>query len=278
MSTVILNPFIGTPTSVTMTGGIYQELRFSALVTGLTQTDNSILSAAIAAATAAHAELTPGGASTNYPGLYCSGIDARVYEDVGKVMIDYTFIRASGGFITYFGSGYHDSGALFTYDGGTSLTQFETPRDAYGNNIVVQHTWDGTEIEPGVTGVTDAICQPISVQTPLTVVTARGYLQLSYPDIVSKAWTGYVNSDIWAGEPPGTWMVTNVTWSPVDTDATPYVFEFSFTFENNWQGYQPLAWFNNPRTGNPPWNVVPGLGIKRITWYPAREFFPYFPV
>lgn len=281
MATVTLNPVaVGTSPQITQRGGIYQELRFSALVSGLTETDNAVLEEAIDAAAAAHSNLVPGGASTNYPGLFCDEISVRMNgTDTKSVIIDYTFRRKSASSVTYLGVGYHDNGAQFTWSGGTALTQHETPWDAYGNPIVVSHAWQGTELDQAApTGTTSYISSPISVQLPLTTVTGRGFLTIAYPDLVSKAFTGYVNSDIWAGEPPGTWMCTSVTWEPSDTNTSPVTFEFSFTFEHNPQGFQPLVWFINPRTGTPPHNVVSGVGVRQIVWYPSRPFYPYFPV
>jgi len=280
MATVTLNPLeIGTPPQITVTGGLYQEHRFSALVTGLTENDNAILSEALNAAASAYPALDVGGASANYPGLVLEDATARV---VGKaeVLIDYTFRRASGGtrYTFFFGPGYHDNGLYFTWSGGTNVTQYDTPFDINGALIQVSHTWDGSEEQPGATGRPDSTAESVSVMVPASTAIARGYLQAAYPDLLARSWAGYTNSDIWAGEPPGAWLCSSVTWEPADSSTSPVTYQFEFAFELKFGGWQPWVWYTNPNTGRPPYNVVDGVGVKQITWYPSRTFWEFFPI
>lgn len=259
-------------------GGIWQEAGLSALVRGLTENDNERLLTAVTTA-----GISPGDASTTFPGLYCDEINPRVVSE-GNVQVDYVFRRKSGNSLLYLGSltdglGFHNNGAYFIWEGGSSLTQIETVVDANGTVMEVSHTYTGAETSPPVP-VGEADPQPVvlNVGSPQSTVTGRGYLQVAYPDVVSRAFTGYINSDIWAGEPPGTWMCINVDWQPVYTNTNPYVFEFSFTFLHDWRGQQPGAVYINPNTGKPPVGLVQGVGYKTFTWYPSREFYPFFPI
>ena len=259
-------------------GGIWQEAGLSCLVRGLTGNDNQLLVDAVTAGA-----VNPGDPSTTFPGLYCDEISPHV-TGPKEVQVDYIFRRKSGVFRLYLGNmtdglGYHNNAANFIWSGGSSLTQIESIVDAYGTVIGVSHTYYGTESQPPVApGTTDTQGAAINVGSPQSTVIGKGYLQVAYPDVVSRSFIGYLNNDIWAGEPPGTWMCVDVSWEPVYTNTNPYVFEFSFTMLHDWRGHQPGVIYINPNTGKPPYNLVQGEGYKVIDWYPLKDFYPFFPI
>ena len=131
-------------TTASQKGGIWQEMRLSYLVRGLTKTDDERLIEAVDAV-----GISAGDASTNFPGLYCDEIRPKIVSN-GDVLIDYIFRKKSGAFLLYLGNftsglGYHNNGANFIWSGGTSLAQIESIVDLFGSVISVQHTYDGTE-------------------------------------------------------------------------------------------------------------------------------------
>jgi len=266
-------PKQGSGLSGIQTGGIWQEMRFAKMVTELVQTGTGILQEAMDAA-----GISAGDPSANYPGLSCIGIHPRMHSK-GKVIIDYVFKRASYDSVLYLGSGFHINAAYFQWSGSSSLTQHETLTDLFGDPIVVSHLWKAGDEDPMLPiGQTSFSVAAVSVSVASSVLIGRGFLQTSYPDVIADTFQGYVNSDIWAGKPPGTWQCTHVEWEPSATDSSPVTFQFLFTFEYLPFGHQPEGWYRNPRTGDAPASIVSGVGIVPVTWYPAREFFPFFPV
>ena len=266
--------FEGGPITFVEDKGVIQEYRFSALIVDLAASGTRKLQEALDAG-----PFLPGQESDSYPGLHCKSRIPTMTEPT-RARIDYVFHRRDSGFYTFrFGIGNYNSAVEFVWSGGSSMTQVESAVDAFGVPAKVFHTWSENDFKPaGIIGKEDSNTAILNVTQPLSTVTGRGYLQASYPDIIQRAWEGYVNSDIWAGEPPGTWGCISVNWIPVDSTKTPTLFEFEFVFENRPYGFQPTEFFTNPNTGFPPTTIQPGVGIRTFIWYPSRDFTPYFPV
>lgn len=165
----------------------------------------------------------------------------------------------------------------FRFTGGTSLSQITTQKDRVGNAISVQHTWAaGDKDWPGITETQGA---DVSVYLPQSTLRASGKMQSVNPLLITQQWAGSVNMYLWLGAPAGSWLCTAVNFRPHDYTTTPYTWAVEFEFQNNLQGWQPVAWFKDPRTGGPAPGLVANVGIKTVDWYPQLSFAevaPYF--
>lgn len=149
------------------------------------------------------------------------------------------------------------------YTGGTTLIQIEDMRDRSGEQITVSHA---NETQGGF----------IRVQIPQTTLRTNIVHETNDPVSFKKTWIGYVNSDIWQGGQPGTWLVTDVQFECLQFVAEQ-VYLFSFEFQDHPDTQQPEVVFIDPTTNQPPANLVAGEGTKRITYYPSRNFGGTFP-
>ena len=165
-----------------------------------------------------------------------------------------------------------DSGTTPTLRGGTTLKQVTTEKDRSGNPLIVEHTWPATDEDyPNKTQETGA---EMTVLVPMSSLFGEFTSAESSPGNITKAWSGYVNSDTWQGGDPRTWMCTQANFDLVDDTTTPRTYRFAFSFE-----YDDQTWDNDttvvfldPRTGRPPVGLETDVGVKKIEYYPQRNF------
>ena len=162
-----------------------------------------------------------------------------------------------------------EDGKNFIISGTTTLSQIQSQKDILGNALVVQHTWTN---DPDFGSRTDVQGGEVSVFLPQSTVRAQGVWATDHPLLMARTWTGSVNGTFWLGNPPGSWLCSNCTWRPHDLAATPNRWWFEFEFVHNLEGWQPVVWFKDPRTGGPAAGLVPGVGIKSVTWYPQLNY------
>lgn len=165
----------------------------------------------------------------------------------------------------------------FIFSGGTSLAQASTQVDRFGNQIAVSHTWPGDDDDfPSKTHLQGL---DMNVLQPQTTMQAVGQLQVAFPDYVSRLWTGSMNSAAWSGASPYQWMCTACDWTPLDVGIGRLRrWQFRFEFQHAITGWIPQTWFIDSRTGKPPVNLVPGVGIRQVDWYGELDFNILFPI
>lgn len=169
------------------------------------------------------------------------------------------------------------SASGFIFSGSTSLAQAESQLDRYGNQISVSHTWPGDD--PDFPSKTHLQGLNMSVLMPQSTLTARGQLQVQWPDYVSELWTGAMNATWWAGTAPYYYMCTKVDWEPLDVGVgRNRWWGFTFEFQKAATGWIPQTWFIDQRTGKPPANLVPGVGYKNVDWYNVLDYNVLFPI
>lgn len=149
--------------------------------------------------------------------------------------------------------------------GESSLKQLQTQNDAYGNQIIVEH---------------DTIQQggEVSVFAPDPVLRLTGVLFTDYPQVTVATWVNHVNWFGWNGGAAGTWLCTNVSYEPMDISQSPKWWRFTFSFQYDALGWNPQAVYIDPQTGKPPADIVAGVGIVNVEWYPTHLFNAQFPL
>ncbi len=258
-------------------GGTIVSLQRRAFVTGLATQDFGVLMEALDDAGVPQA----GDSLPGFDNLVLVKRAPRVFDQANpsKVEIDLEYRAKGGGAWRLLprqdGSG-NDLG--FVWRGDTTLQQDRSRVNFFGEEIVVSHTYPSSDIELG--GQTINQTGVINVQRPKTTLSNAGVIQASYPDNISRFWTGTVNAAFWAGNPPGTWLCTRVAFSALDLSLAIPTWNFEFSFEFDYLGQQPEAIFNDarPTQGGPPINLVDGVGFFSVFWYPELDFNIEFPI
>jgi len=247
-------------------GGVVVELRRKALVRGVSRVDWTVLTAALQAS---------GVPQPNQPlpediNLYLESRDARVIDkEIVEVILNYRRVGRS-----VFRRDLNE----FSVQIGTSLSQVPTNVDAYGQPMNVEHTFSGHPIfgdETFPQGLT------LNVDVPQTVVRIAGTLATSYPDIITRGWTNYLNADYWLNDAPGTWLCVRCDAELLERGLVTSLWMFTFEFQNQSEGWQPQGVFIDASeygANRPPADIVSGVGSKQFTWYPSRTFYDWFPV
>lgn len=208
-----------------------------------------------------------GSSPTNYPNLILVARNARLVPDhTDHFTIELEYIAKS------------EDNANFRFRGSTQLTQYQTTRDYYGQDIFTSHTFPVDDGDIEYAGLTKVQGGEISVMLPRTTLQATGIMNAEYPWFVSHFWTGRINAKRWADGPAYCWQCTDVSWKYHDMGSTPKKAEFSFEFVYDAHGHFPVIWYKDPRTGLPPYGLVAGVGWKYVTWYPAADFNRLFPM
>jgi hypothetical protein len=178
------------------------------------------------------------------------------------------------GSVTYVAIGQEDNTFRFHVDAG--LQQKQTQNDRWGNALVVSHTFPANDDDyPSETRT--QLGEP-PVLLPQMRLRATGIIRTYNPLFFAADWVGAVNGTWWAGGAPGTWLCTGAPASPVYLDATPPRWRFSFEFQYQPEGWNPLVYFRDAREGGkPPPNLVQGTGIYYADLYRPKDFRTVFP-
>jgi hypothetical protein len=248
---------------VTKERGYATSLTRSVIITGLTSTTGTAIANEILTATNMPASGSAVAIGTNL--LFLDKIDAQVIEGEktsATATLEYRRRELS----------YESGGTTPTLRGGTALKQVTTAKDRQGNPIVLEHTFPSDH--PMYAGQTLTQGGEISVLVPMSTLYGEYVSTSSSAGSVTQAWAGYVNSDSWQGGAPRTWMCTDVRAELVDGTTSPAWWRFAFTFEYDDQTWDndTTAVFVDPTYGKPVADFVDGQGIKKIQYYPARNF------
>jgi hypothetical protein len=247
--------------------GMVRSLTRSVLITGLTATDGVTMAEQMLSASG----LPAAGGAISVKGhlLYLENIEAKLIEgELTKATAVLSYARrdvssssAAGGGVTP------------TLRGGTALKQVTTAKDRQGNQIIVEHTWPADD-DDDHKNKTQTQGGEISVLVPMSTVYGEFIEANASPGVITKAWAGHVNEDTWLGGAPRTWMCTSAKFELADFNTSPRTYRFAFEFEYDDQGWDndTTAVFVDPRTGKPAADLVEGAGIKKIQYYPARNF------
>lgn len=186
--------------------------------------------------------------------------------------------------------------------GGSGLRQFTTAKDAFLNDIEVCYTYPAKCVGPSPCGgpkqpaccIEDPgypfsdprlagayVCMggEVQVDYPADTLEFEGRLREEFPGQVARLWRGSTNNAEWNDGAIGTWRCAEVSFYPYDIAPNPanriWVFNFLFQFDPT--GWNPDAIFRNQLTGMPPRDLIDGLGVVEVDWYPTHNFHSLFP-
>lgn len=239
--------------------GAIRWLKREFLVAGLTDGDSGILGTALGST----AIPSYGDAATDYPNLIAVRRNAAIlHKDKVRVEVEY---EAKG-----------DSHSAFWWRGSGTLRQKQSQVDGTGAAVTVSHTFPSDDPDYGGQGA-QTQGGDVTVSVPGYELTARGVVSRYVPEALAMAWETTVNLYYWRGGPPRTWCCVNVEHEPHDMGTTPPKWMFTFSFQYDPDGWDPVAAYVDPRTGRPPANLIEGVGIKRVEWHRAIDFGILFP-
>jgi hypothetical protein len=208
-----------------------------------------------------------GDALPGNPNIICKSVDCQVLSlennRKAKVTANYTTL------------GLEDGNYIFRCT--SSLNEEVTNSDANGNLVTLSYTYPTPYPQnPSLAGVTVEQTPEMSVQLPQIVLTATGIDAVSKPVAVVADWVGYVNSDSWQGFPPGCWLCTAVPFEPLDLDASPPRYKFTFEFQLNKRTWKQFVQFRD-ENGDIPTDLVYNFGKKRVYVQGSKAFGAKFP-
>ena len=164
------------------------------------------------------------------------------------------------------------------FGGGISLEQVETATDFGGNQLRVGHQG---QVQGGVA----------SVFTPVGDLQASLVQTSNFPWFAARPWIKTVNDGPWAWDPVAparTWMIAAIPFTLVSNQFVPPLFRFTFQFRYRPEGWDPVIYYVDPETGQPPDGLMVETvydpmdpnppGVRRPTMYPAVNFnnLPFF--
>ena len=229
------------------------------LVEGVINTDYQGLFAALDAASVPAFNSIPTG-ETN---LVLNRREARaVGGATSKYLIDLYYVAKS------------ESEYNFVFSGSSSLNQITTELDGLGQQVTVSHTFPAGDKDFPSTLRTQGAS--MSVLSPQMSLSAVGVMEEDYPHIIAFQWSGAVNATTWADMLPGTLICMGAGFVPHDLGADPKKYKFTFDFQFDPSGWEPLAVYIDERTGKPPENLVNGTGYKTVVYRPQQEYNTLF--
>lgn len=136
--------------------------------------------------------------------------------------------------------------------------------------ITTQKLRDGTQVLVSYNGRQQG--GELNVFKPTTGVEIEVVEPTSTPDELAASWINTVNSQTFAGEPPRTWKIVDISYDRVAED----VYFFRYRFENDPEGWDPTGVYVDPETVEFPPDLIVGEGIKTFEYDDARSFTSLF--
>lgn len=269
MATAIVD-WLGNPPTLTMRGGVAYELKATYLVTGLTNTDHTVFTQ-ILAATNLPEDLA---VHTTFQNLLVVDKQIKLLpKSPDKAEVEVTWQRRRKVVFQDIGTG-ESSSFVLTFSG--SLQEIETPFDADGTQISLEHTYGASD--PDFPSETITQGGTVRRQIPQAVASFKGAIYHLYPDVYRRAYLGYVNSVAWFGDVAGQWLCVNVNYEQLDSSTI--IPRWAFTFEFQWSplGWDEYAYFIDSRTNIPADSLVLNTGYKLVTTYSRTDFNVLFAV
>lgn len=260
--------------SMNEVNGAVTEVVRRAIVTGMIQTDYTILQASLnQVGIPEYGDSLDG---DGFEGLILTERNPRVQnDDAGTVLVDLVYKSSLGnqelGRTNVLGRGsIYGTGRASVVQ---KTTNFYVP---YGGSvqpvqaaeqITVEHTFPNDD--PDFPGQTITQGGEVSVYVPEANFAFEAFINVSNPWGTVAAVLGKINNGLFLSQPAYTWMCTEVMFNIVK----PGRYKFKFEFQLNLDTWDPEAIFIDQRTGRPPPGLVPGVGYKQLP-YNARANFP----
>lgn len=253
--------------------GTWTKLTRLARVTGLSDSDPTILRSALDACAAATPALTVGSnlTSLGYPAnLILKKLEPRLVDKcVVDVTLEYAIDTRSQGL----------AGLAFGFlipEIDTSLVQATSYTDVNGEPITVSHVYPTSDPRFGEDATTEERTKTkrVSVQAmqPQFAVMVRQIREARHPEQVALAINGKVNLTAWYNGEAREWLCTGVKIDQQSASASPPTFAFTFMFQKKVGGHDPVAVFLDDQTGVAPDGLVDDVGIKNVRVHEAVDF------
>ena len=244
--------------------GRIESLRRLARIAGLTSTDWSVLTEALAdLGLAAGSSL-----SSSYPNLILIGRSAELVDGANNVVdvtLDYEYEHSR----VQWSASVSLETATTTLD-----APVNDPNDRSPQPVTVEYTFPADyEHDESFQLKTDKQRGEFEVDIPVSNQTAKFVIQEHNPGNLLQSWVGFVNSEKWAGGPARTWKCVDGRASEFDTSVSPFKYEIELEFSFNPNGWDPSAAYRDPYTGEipPDADSFPDA-IKTVKWPPSRRF------
>ena len=172
-----------------------------------------------------------------------------------------------------------DSGLNFVFSVQTTLQSQTTENHRWLINgvplqILVEHTYPADD--PDFGGQTQIQTGQVSVLVNTVTLTATGLLEVDDAHLECDKWSNSINQRTWAGRLPGFWLC-RASSVPHDLSTDPFTHLFTFEFTSHPDGWNPTAVFIDERTGQPPAELIRGVGTVLVDHYTPRDFNELFP-
>lgn len=240
--------------------GVVTGLTRKLLVRNLTETNPKIMLQALAAAGVPVRGATLDGFPSN---LVVVDRKVRLIE---KKTVEVTLIYQSGLFGQNLGG---PAFGLMQVEISAALNQVTTHQDRNGVAVVVSHTFPGDD--PKFPNQTQSKGMEFSYEEPQLALRATGYKFTQFPHLLAFATVGRVNVAPWFGAPAREWMCMSCRYSPLSPDSQSS-YNMEFEFQRKLRTWDSTLIFIDDRTGEPPPNLVQGIGKKTIEMHESVNF------
>jgi hypothetical protein len=235
-----------------------------ARVTGLTDTDPTILLSALTACNTATPALTVGSnlSSLGYPAnLVLTTRDPSLVPNakgVVDVALGYEKTQGLGGLA------YGYIVAEITSD----LVESTRDTAVSGEQLIVSHVYPTTDPRYQNASLADRTKRKgvsVKFQRPQIGLRVTQVRETRHPELIAAAIAGKVNRVTWYGGAARTWLCTGVSITPQDEDSTPPKFTIVYTFQKNPQTWDAVALYTDDETGEPPEGIIDGPQLGRYS-------------
>lgn len=107
----------------------------------------------------------------------------------------------------------------------------------------------------------------VTIPFPQGNFSLAGYAKVVNPWLLARRFVACINKNNWLQEKPFKWLCSDCSWKALETDINTdelRLYEFTFEFQFNDDGWNPRVAFNDQRTGRPPADSEPAIVLTDI--------------
>lgn len=253
--------YLASPLELVERMGVVQRLVRGARVSGLTETDYTLVMKALEEAGLPAAKSRPTGATLGNLLLIQRGVRLR-----GKGFADVELVYETG--LNQFQEIDNLAFGAVMHSVEAAVNQVTTSKDIDGNRISLAHTWPSTDQKRK--GTTDTIGATVSVVESQLVLRFRYHKITRFPSLIVAEMQDGVNDRTLLGKGERQWKCVDCSAAPLDGSTGTWVFEFAL--QHNRDTWDPEAVFEDPDTNKPVPDPVQGVGVKRPLIHRAVNF------
>lgn len=163
--------------------------------------------------------------------------------------------------------------------------QVSTNKDVLGIPLFASYTYPTAESEmgeyvlrPELAGQTVVTGASVTTDYGTGILRGQGIMLSDSALIYPNMWMGMVNSEPWGGIAAGKCRVEEVTPETIDYSTSPRKVLVDVTIQIDAAGFDKPYAFKDPNTGEPPADVVPGVGLKLAVVNQTMDFNKVWPI